>query len=545
MSPFLHHQHDVVDDSEPEREELRRQDKYERRCGARNVISHGTLHASTTLIEITDDEATGNQRPASNIILRKGTVEDSTSVATASPVTNVVNALDRGTISDDTQSNTDDEEPRMSLARFAYSGVPSAVRASSSKPSLSRQTSIVSSIAESQPPIKKPSHRFAAFFSDPEIGRVTRCVCCDVRWTARKSSAQKMVHIQSCAKKKSLTDETVRVLLRKEIDAYESSAECKGKGKENATGPSNPQTFLEEVVAEAAPRKKGRRVAVGQTVKTISETRNSILERARTIIESSSPTYVDPERIHDLQDSDSGHAPPSTQTFGTSALAQACKTTTRLFDYDKEHDDCAVLSSTQTFAPSRLGALQQTGQIHSYPNYTHALSSNSLNEGEATTAGRSNLRTSYERDESLIALYSSHDCERDNSEACLNELSFNKLPTSKANTMSPKRKSKTSKTTLFSSPKSKTRKPPGKSVNTPVKAKVVEASESLEARLKDQILQDTNLHLRILRYEPIHFDVFLKLVGNESASEKFRILLRSILDKEAIHFYGAERTKRH
>lgn len=134
-----------------------------------------------------------------------------------------------------------------------------------------------------------------------------------------------------------------------------------------------------------------------------------------------------------------------------------------------------------------------------------------------------------------------------------------------------------------------------KTKNTPKRMKTaarmqssldVETVESLELLFKDKISQDTDLHLRILRYEvshrylkdlritnanpvrqPIHFDVFLKLMLGDSfssASGKARLRMRSLLDKQvcvrssnrsrkalssfyilqAIHFYGSEEKNR-
>jgi len=78
---------------------------------------------------------------------------------------------------------------------------------------------------------------------------------------------------------------------------------------------------------------------------------------------------------------------------------------------------------------------------------------------------------------------------------------------------------------------------------TPSKKKIQvvdESDEVWERKMMEKIIRDTDLHLRILRYEPIHFDVFLQLaVEGSSSSGKLKLRLRSFLDKQAIHFYGA------
>ncbi|KIL68100.1 hypothetical protein M378DRAFT_931554 [Amanita muscaria Koide BX008] len=60
-------------------------------------------------------------------------------------------------------------------------------------------------------------------------------------------------------------------------------------------------------------------------------------------------------------------------------------------------------------------------------------------------------------------------------------------------------------------------------------------------QFKSLILRDRNLHLSILHYEPIHFDVFRILAeANGLKTIKLKTLLRGFLDREAIHYYGAE-----
>ncbi|KAF8897673.1 hypothetical protein BD779DRAFT_1492046 [Infundibulicybe gibba] len=80
-------------------------------------------------------------------------------------------------------------------------------------------------------------------------------------------------------------------------------------------------------------------------------------------------------------------------------------------------------------------------------------------------------------------------------------------------------------TPIFTKTPSRTRK--AKSKEAP---NVTELDDSWEKRLTETIQEDDNLHLRILRYEP--------------SSGKLKSKLRLFLDKQAIHFYGAEPTGR-
>ncbi|KAJ7869767.1 hypothetical protein B0H14DRAFT_3861139 [Mycena olivaceomarginata] len=101
--------------------------------------------------------------------------------------------------------------------------------------------------------------------------------------------------------------------------------------------------------------------------------------------------------------------------------------------------------------------------------------------------------------------------------------------------------------------KNSTRKTPRKSTNEGFEAKakrsrkkaVDEFEESWELGLKDKILADYDLHLRILRYEPIHFDIFLKLATatEDEVTGLLKLKPRTFLDKQAINIIG-EATKR-
>jgi len=63
----------------------------------------------------------------------------------------------------------------------------------------------------------------------------------------------------------------------------------------------------------------------------------------------------------------------------------------------------------------------------------------------------------------------------------------------------------------------------------------------LEKVITGNILNRSALHLRILRYEPIAFDVFLKFITvTESESRRLHAELRAVLDGLGICFYGEQ-----
>lgn len=107
--------------------------------------------------------------------------------------------------------------------------------------------------------------------------------------------------------------------------------------------------------------------------------------------------------------------------------------------------------------------------------------------------------------------------------------------------------------------------PKAKAKKAPKTKAVTLTEDEIHSRLKAHILADTDLHLRILRYEPIPFELFLGLVTGdnsptggaekEGSSESLvkvtgalRLQVRAFLDKQAIQFYDHDaarpRTKR-
>ena len=148
--------------------------------------------------------------------------------------------------------------------------------------------------------------RLVLDLSASDVGKISRCVCCNVQWTARKSGTQKMTHIQSCAKKHALDVGTVNFLIQKEISPEE---------------PFINKTFLEDVLVGATPKQKVKRRKKGESLlKTVSTSRNSILSRAQDILSTSIDDYQSGSTFTGSSQDQSEL--PSTQAFGHSGLAQ-------------------------------------------------------------------------------------------------------------------------------------------------------------------------------------------------------------------------------
>ena len=136
------------------------------------------------------------------------------------------------------ESDGEEEDNRLKLGRFAYAAPHVPRRTASKTPSPSdADTGLPEAPVERRRTERAATHRFTTDFSDKELSRILKCIACDLAWTARKSVKQKMKHIQSCAKKRGLTDETVAHLIRAEIQLAASEApaeEASGKGKGKA-----------------------------------------------------------------------------------------------------------------------------------------------------------------------------------------------------------------------------------------------------------------------------------------------------------------------
>jgi hypothetical protein len=197
---------------------------------------------------------------------------------------------------------SEEEEPfkessKLNLDRFVFksSMTPRDLQAST-EPAPS------TSIAIPKSNVKGPKRKLLPLdLSASDVAKISRCVCCNVQWTARKSGAQKMSHIQSCAKKHALDVGTVNILIQKEISPEE---------------PFVKKTFFEDVLVDAAPKQKvKRRKTEESSLKSVSISRDSILARAQGVLS----TSIDDCKYRNGL----GHSElPSTQAFGSSGLAR-------------------------------------------------------------------------------------------------------------------------------------------------------------------------------------------------------------------------------
>jgi hypothetical protein len=258
--------------------------------------------------------------------------------------------------------HSDDEEviPMLNLGHFAFNDPRPLQRPGSPSTAGSHLA-----IGDVQAPVKRSSSsRLVGDFSDTELKKLVKCVSCDIAWTARKSGAQKLVHIQTCAKKTGLTDDTVRILIRKELEnASNDPGPSRHKGKSLADSSTSRTTLLEDVVRDAAPKRKGKRKGTVDALKSVSETRETILGRARELL--GSDTFPDDDifvvRTQAFTSTALNTESQPTQAFGRSRLGQQQRPRQSLLEDEGSDGESTLPPATQAFAPSKLGGRLATG----------------------------------------------------------------------------------------------------------------------------------------------------------------------------------------
>ncbi|KAJ7180252.1 hypothetical protein C8R43DRAFT_941923 [Mycena crocata] len=571
---------EVVEDSEPEREAMRQKERLERKkrkLAATNPVLPKLASPIPKVIDISDVSIPASPVQAANpeptqLSLSSRIIEISdSSVDPRSVANDEIISVQSSLAGSDLQlaapqTETDDDEeivPTLNLARFAFANPrPLQARTSSSASTSNSET-------QTKAPTKTTSKRLVGEFSDAELKKLSKCVSCDMAWTARKSGAQKLVHIRSCAKKSGLTDETVGILIKKEIaNAPDDAGPSKRKKQVTLATPTTPPTLLEDTVRDAAPKRKGKRIEAVDVLKTFSETRDNIKGRARMLLGSAPFSNGDGFIVQtQAVKSTALTSPIPTQAFGASRLG--VKGASLLGDQDSEPD---LPPATQAFAPSKLGGRTTTGTSGGWgyesgsdeDSVSHAVPSKESSNPlvyPASSVKEVFLRSSPGK---MIAsappspaqvasdgwsddgAYMHYDPE-------LNRETFseqmNVFPLQKAK----KKRAITHDKQGAQSPKAKQsiRVPAGgdelDSLPAPSKTKRSrkkaddEFDENWELRIKEKIINDHDLHLRILRYEPINFEVFLQLAAEGAIpGGRLKFKLRSFLDKQAINFYGGE-----
>ncbi|GAV98964.1 protein [Lentinula edodes] len=419
----------------------------------------------------------------------------------------------------DYNSELDNTLPELRLARYAHTSArPNKPKTNPSHSARAMSTSFGSSRSAIVKKITAQTlvQRLSDEFNADSISRLLMCVCCNLKWTTRKSMSQKLTHFKTCAKKHGVQDDTLVDLIRKGIINL-PAVQPKGKGTSIVVDDASPKTFFDEVMHDAAPKKRTRRQEVKSTVKDIAEMRNAILLKARAIV-AKGDSDVRALREHgtgEHSDSDLSinFVLSSTPRFAKSSLASRSGLQARYMFYNDGGTHESPPSSPNTAFSPFSPPIQQLPP-------SPPISSSGMGE----------------------VLQPLMDIDVHN----LHTLSNNKYPTESGypEDLEDFRNSQLAPAHPFSSKShfidflchtTALRKKPA------IKEKIVIDAAWAED-IRNKIMKDTTLHLRILRLEPIHFDVFLsKIEGqDQQPSAKLKHHLREFLDKQAINFYGAE-----
>ncbi|KAF4604990.1 hypothetical protein EYR40_003773 [Pleurotus pulmonarius] len=675
-------ENEVIDDSEPEREEMRRltrrtlsrspgkPDKGKARMlvvgdvsdievelGGERVLSEEVIEISSS-----DEDRLSAPRPGSMILdssnlpgLRSAKEigvpgprsSDTTSSyfrRSASPVANEpepVNfeinqsgSFQRPEIYDEGE----DEEPKPSLARFAYVRGAASNGTYVPKRSLSSRASTVSEIPVPTTMASKTTKKrtkaasmkspLETQFTDSQLSLILVCVCCELKWTTRKSSPQKLAHIKSCAKKKAYTDETVCSLMAAALSKVPPKESDPPKVDESEKA-APTKTYLEGVLHDAT-KKKGRRVKVTETVRSVVETRSDILCKAQAVLGRHSKQRVDDE----LEANDSTKAPragpsnskplvrkdtetqtisddepdeadttdafPATQAFAASKFATATRTTSLFHLADQDDSDESDISEPEPqFAPSKLGN-RRSSSVRTFGSPSSSkrrIAAFDEPEGNSKPTTRSEIISRLDQaifqanlngyalprsETKVLDLHSARTIATGNSlelgdlmatedirhEDSLDDYALttddaylhydpgvsaaltpihspwrSQNRHSKSN-RSPPHKLPPSPRTPPKSPRKRATKAGSETPRRKGKARAEEEfGDAWRQRLNDAIVNNSALHLRILRYEPVHFDEFVSLMVDKPTTNS-RAALRLFLDERAISFYGATVRKR-
>ncbi|KIL00585.1 hypothetical protein PAXRUDRAFT_711325 [Paxillus rubicundulus Ve08.2h10] len=221
----------------------------------------------------------------------------------------------------------EDQLSLLQISRFAYQPPMSKDH---SKPAISRQPAKpLRDVGDPgpSPPVdsckpKKAAHRRVPDeVADSQLTKLLKCIGCGLQWTSRKTVKQKRLHIDQCTKKNFLARDTVRILIQREIGQGSCSKDG-GIPSDSARNDNESATVtLMDSVVPSEPVRKVRRQQVVPTVRSLPETREGILDRARDILGPSSRFEVDAPRVGAGPPSKNGAEVQSTQPFRRSLLA--------------------------------------------------------------------------------------------------------------------------------------------------------------------------------------------------------------------------------
>ncbi|EJU06429.1 hypothetical protein DACRYDRAFT_113138 [Dacryopinax primogenitus] len=413
---------------------------------------------------------------------------------------------------------------------------------------------------------------------------ITKCPCCELAWTARKSSQMKWEHIARCAKKNDYTVETLLTRLDQQL-ASTDTINVEGKSKKRkAKTPleqkevPKPDTLLERVTHEAVPPKRGRKQAVPETVQNVSQAHQLITEKARDVL-LAGESVVPAPHVESATSPVAAQLPLATQAFVPSKFGGARRTVSLLNDNplkERPPDAGATLTSDRfSYLPRDVSPGPDISSNAVVPSEAQTslanLTASTLDlTSSPATAFRKPRSSSPKKRLSLRQIVRQEDTlHNSDTDSISSENGWVDEGAWGADTVlvwdGDRSDGSTSSSVVLSKAKGKKNKGEGP-LTSPIQAPeqpkkrgrqrkdvVVQEKESkptdeetvamIEKELRTMIEEDEELYLRILRYEPMKFDDLLKrALDRELPERKLKERLRNFLDKQCINFYTAEPT---
>ncbi|KAI5123424.1 hypothetical protein M0805_006129 [Coniferiporia weirii] len=629
--------HEIVEDSEPERQESQRRLKEERRRKrelrkadkALKVIElsdsdsiSSVAHTDVCTSKNVSDVAPSLTTTSSSISLLSnidivGLTNGPADVGATSvdpvppprPADNTVPDVVNARIEESSDSETDERTSRVraQLCQYMFSGLSqgSSARDRASRASLVPVDDTAIDAAKHRNARAKkrkgPSNNYYLDFTEDQLNCLRKCVSCDIKWTSRKTVAQKVSHIRSCAKKGRITDETLGALISRLVESESSTSESIKNPKTRKQAVSTPardlppKTFLQDVIDEAeVQRTSKRKKQTPDSVKNVTETRSDIINRAKLLINHSAISSTASSEIP---------IPVATQAFGKSKLGTRAvilssgKTTAGVSvvqalemgissdelsrEPNSDHSDLegsvmgplATLDApplTQPFSSSNLASSFSVGRSNTGMNMvsscTTTLKGLSYDMPEAATEPeiRDKWRTPYLDASNNYSLGKHVFCTDETTPVFEIEKRARHKPGTESSPTCPQ-----SRPSYILEGRDGIPDVPAAIVSTnspgkPPRIRLLEEEKANEAggrcvpssdnqrrkaisddelfdRLKVALLSNERLYLRVLRYEPIHFEVFMEMArGHNAAVPALKTKVKAFLDSQAIHYYGCE-----
>ncbi|KAI6130400.1 hypothetical protein EDD16DRAFT_1541986 [Pisolithus croceorrhizus] len=199
--------------------------------------------------------------------------------------------------------------------------------------------------------------------SDAKVSALSKCVCCHLRWTTKKTVKQKRAHMETCSRRHAISPDTFLSLINKEASVTPLHANPSNDCQVPSGALSESPATLMGAIISADSGKRNRRKQVISTVRTLPETRESILDKARDLL----GQFVDPQGENIGRSCTDLNEVKPIQLFGTSMLAR------RNAEDVLSHKGKEIQSppSTQTFGESALGKRRTTSRmLDAYYNAT-------------------------------------------------------------------------------------------------------------------------------------------------------------------------------